>query len=259
MTSRTSEILLNVVIISICILLLPPPISTHPVRPGHARRPTKPLLKDAIIGPIRPPPNVIKPPLHPPRRPGRKAWGHRSGTFEFLATHNKIRAQYGEPPLTWSRKLARYARRYGAKIAVNCTMVHSGGPLRREPFWALRDRWTASMIVESWASEGEFYDKTKGCSLGLDECGHFTQIVWRGTKQVGCRRIQCQTKGIIGICVYDPPGNYDDESPFSSAENNLLPEMTAVTTPAAPPLKPRLPRPLTPAAAASLGQIPNKI
>jgi hypothetical protein len=40
--------------------------------------------------------------------------------------------------------------------------------------------------------------------------GHFTQLVWRSTKQVGCGHVQCKGNDIY-VCEYDPPGNWEGQ------------------------------------------------
>ncbi|NIV04359.1 hypothetical protein GWN26_13675, partial [Candidatus Saccharibacteria bacterium] len=72
--------------------------------------------------------------------------------------------------------------------------------------------------VDLWASEkkcfknGAFPDIYNGkCDTDLDckdykdwHCsGHYSQIVWRDTKQVGCG----MANGIV-VCRYSPPGNF---------------------------------------------------
>lgn len=37
--------------------------------------------------------------------------------------------------------------------------------------------------------------------------GHFTQIVWKGTTEVGCFTAECGGSAITA-CNYSPPGNY---------------------------------------------------
>lgn len=49
-------------------------------------------------------------------------------------------------------------------------------------------------------AKGKFGQKT----------GHFTQLVWQGTKRVGCGAVNCDnddTQGWFLVCEYDPPGN----------------------------------------------------
>ncbi|MBN1209800.1 MAG: hypothetical protein JXB05_33430 [Myxococcaceae bacterium] len=63
---------------------------------------------------------------------------------------------------------------------------------------------TTAGVVQSWASEAASYDYgTNACAPGK-QCGHYTQIVWRSTTQVGCA-----TK----LCNSSPPGNYVGQRP----------------------------------------------
>ena len=42
------------------------------------------------------------------------------------------------------------------------------------------------------------------------DTGHFTQVVWRGTREVGCGHAQCNGND-IWVCQYDPPGNFEGQ------------------------------------------------
>jgi len=44
-------------------------------------------------------------------------------------------------------------------------------------------------------------------------CGHYTQIVWRDTKQVGCG-VARDNRREIWVCNYDPPGNWVGHRPY---------------------------------------------
>ena len=69
-------------------------------------------------------------------------------------------------------------------------------------------------IIETWASEEDFYDyKTNTCMEDAD-CGHYTQIVWRETQAVGCAFAICEDKSQIWACNYSPQGNYLGEWPY---------------------------------------------
>ena len=73
------------------------------------------------------------------------------------------------------------------------------------------DTPTADIVVDAWAAEVKDYNaKTHRCK-GV--CGHYTQIVWRKSQQVGCGMAACgDTK--VWVCNYDPPGNFNGERPY---------------------------------------------
>ena len=39
------------------------------------------------------------------------------------------------------------------------------------------------------------------------ETGHFTQVVWKNTKRVGCA-LSRKGDHVVVVCRYDPPGNF---------------------------------------------------
>lgn len=139
-----------------------------------------------------------------------------SNAHEFVLAHNKVRLGLGEPPLKWDKNLARYSRRFAAKRAADCKMLHSYGPYGENIFWGAQAAWSPSQVVDSWVGEGKFYDATHNSCAQGQMCGHYTQIVWRDTTRVGCAWVTCLNGGMYAICSYDPPGNYVNESPFST-------------------------------------------
>ncbi|KAM3300853.1 hypothetical protein ACQJBY_041734 [Aegilops geniculata] len=142
--------------------------------------------------------------------------GYKTMTTEFLDAHNQVRAKYGVPPLRWSKKLARYARRWSDARRFDCVMMHSvGSPYGENVFWGTGWDWKAVEAVGDWASESSFYDwRAQACHPG-QVCEHFTQIVWRTTNYVGCGRAECLAGGVFITCSYDPPGNWKGEVPLT--------------------------------------------
>ncbi len=61
------------------------------------------------------------------------------------------------------------------------------------------------MVVGAAATK----DFTKLPAPLLQDTGHFTQVVWRGTREVGCGYNRCGGKLAYALimCFYDPPGN----------------------------------------------------
>ncbi|RCV16203.1 hypothetical protein SETIT_3G119300v2 [Setaria italica] len=134
----------------------------------------------------------------------------------FLEAHNNLRARYGVPPLRWSSKLARYARRWSSLRRFDCVVMHSpASPYGENVFWGTGSNWRATDAVASWASEASYFDwRAQACHPG-QVCGHFTQLVWNDTEYVGCGRSQCFVDGVFITCSYDPPGNWKGEVPLT--------------------------------------------
>ncbi|EPS71111.1 hypothetical protein M569_03651, partial [Genlisea aurea] len=131
----------------------------------------------------------------------------------FVGAHNEVRAFLGEPPLVWSPILAAYARNYANQSAGDCAMKHSGGPYGENlasGSWDL----TAKEAVGLWLEEKVgFLTNPKAC-MDSGECLHYTQVVWRSTKAVGCGRAKCADGWTFVVCSYDPPGNFVGELPY---------------------------------------------
>ncbi|XP_047320399.1 pathogenesis-related protein PR-1-like [Impatiens glandulifera] len=135
---------------------------------------------------------------------------------QFLGPQNVARAALRLPPLTWSNKLQQYAEAYANRRKGDCALIHSPENTYGENiFWGSGTDWSPAQAVELWLSEKQYYNYfSNSCEQG-QECGHYTQIVWRNTKQVGCARVVCNGgKGVFMTCNYDPPGNYIGEKPY---------------------------------------------
>ena len=64
--------------------------------------------------------------------------------------------------------------------------------------------------VQMWYDEIKDYDYDKPC-FGMST-GHFTQVVWKSTTEVGCG-IAIGNGKILGVAQYSPPGNYQGQFP----------------------------------------------
>lgn len=133
--------------------------------------------------------------------------------------HNFWRQQVGQPPLIWSEELATEAQAWADELAKRgCEMEHrphtgKWGTVHGENiFWAYNMDVNPKTVVDSWADERKFYQPATGkCKGGV--CGHYTQIVWKDTRQVGCGMAKCGAEE-IWVCNYDPPGNYVGEKAY---------------------------------------------
>ena len=129
--------------------------------------------------------------------------------------HNRVRAAKGLEDLWWSEALVDVSMEWLVHLRDSgCMMEHNwDSPYGENLFWASYAS-NADEVVESWASEEEFYDyESNSCQDG-EQCGHYTQIVWSSTTQVGCAVLECTDGSELWMCNYDPAGNWVGEQPY---------------------------------------------
>ena len=136
----------------------------------------------------------------------------------LLAAHNRERALAGVPALRWDPALAAAAASYGPALAALGRLQHSpraGRPTQSENLWmGPRGYYTPEQMVGSWIAEkadfrpGVFPDVSRTGNW-LD-VSHYTQLIWRGTTQVGCA-VHSDRRTQYLICRYSPKGNRDGQ------------------------------------------------
>ena len=131
---------------------------------------------------------------------------------EMLSAHNDVRSEFRIRALEWSDKLARVAQDWADTLLARGRFFHRPKGLYGENlFEVVYGRASPKEVVESWASERSDYDYRSNLCHGV--CGHFTQIVWRSTRLVGCAVARNATRE-IWVCNYDPPGNVIGQRPY---------------------------------------------
>ncbi|KAK3984998.1 CAP domain-containing protein [Cladorrhinum sp. PSN332] len=125
-----------------------------------------------------------------------------------LNTTNTYRLQHDAQPLVYNASLAAFAD----QVTTTCKMEHSGGPFGENLAIGCTD---LDGCIELWGNERDEYDFGKG--KFTTATGHFTQLVWKNTTDVGCAARFCASKGKDGketgrgswylVCEYWPRGN----------------------------------------------------
>jgi hypothetical protein len=138
-----------------------------------------------------------------------------------LTVHNLERRQLGIEPLRWDTALAASAQRWADHLAASGRFEHApenGAEPQGENLWAgTRGYFTVESMVGAWTREKRFFrhgafpnNSTTG---KVGDVGHYTQVVWRATREVGCARAAGKQLDIL-VCRYAEPGNYVGERPF---------------------------------------------
>jgi uncharacterized protein YkwD len=143
---------------------------------------------------------------------------------EAVAAHNAVRAAAVPTPvpplapLSWSDPAAKVAHDWAAQ----CNFGHSFTDGYGENIYASTATGDGiGEAVAAWASESSDYDyASNGCAAGR-VCGHYTQLVWRESSEVGCASQVCEAgspfgggRWLIWVCDYAPPGNLIGARPY---------------------------------------------
>jgi len=150
--------------------------------------------------------------------PGRSVAGGLSASDVqgLLDAHNAMRAKYGMPPLVWDTKLAAFAQQWADTRAKTGAVHRPNNRYGENTYWSGGTPRTAKYVVGDWGGEVKNYDLAANRCKPTKDCSHFTQIVWKTTKKVGCARasgnvppagISWKGKSFYWVCDYSPRGN----------------------------------------------------
>lgn len=138
----------------------------------------------------------------------------------LLILHNEARADVGVDPLIWSKGLALYAQSWAEHLAATrCRMEHRPRSGKWKQLYGenlligTAGYHGVADAVREWEREKSLYHGEALNSSNWYPAGHYTQIVWKGTRHVGCAKAECRGKVIV-VCNYDPPGNVLGLKPY---------------------------------------------
>lgn len=145
---------------------------------------------------------------------------------EMVAAHNIWRREAGVAEVKWSATLAVSAQAWADNLKQqDCRMRHSATRgLGENLYWASAIRYstgatapqrvTPTQVTDSWGSEKQHYDYAANTCAAGKVCGHYTQVVWRTTTDIGCAKAVCSDHAQVWVCHYAPPGNWRGQKPF---------------------------------------------
>ncbi|XP_064457520.1 Golgi-associated plant pathogenesis-related protein 1-like isoform X2 [Ornithodoros turicata] len=129
---------------------------------------------------------------------------------ECLKRHNFYRANHGVPPLKHSDQLTKVAQDWADTLAKRDRFEHRPNNSYGENIYM---SWSSdpnkevpgAAAVDSWYSE--IKDYTFGVEPRTLASGHFTQVMWKGSTEVGTARARSATGKILVVSNYSPAGN----------------------------------------------------
>lgn len=150
----------------------------------------------------------------------------RMSNFEnrVLSGHNRERQAIGMPPLIWDAALAKRAKAWADHLAAKDRFEHSpdiaGQPLEGENIWGgTSGAYSPEDMVDLWIAEKAYFVEgafpANSKTGRVQDVSHYTQLVWRGTRAVGCGVSQGRHDEIM-VCRYSEPGNVRGGHPLLS-------------------------------------------
>jgi hypothetical protein len=152
----------------------------------------------------------------------------------ILSAHNSVRSKYRKPPLEYHKALAERAQVWANHLVVRRANGFISGPQPHDPnkhvdglgecgenLAAIYDQWPFGKYapkhnfpVAEWEKEVANWDLIRKTSKGTGKYLHFTQLIWAGTRLVGCGFALVENPEThfhsVWVCKYYPAGN--DES-----------------------------------------------
>lgn len=133
----------------------------------------------------------------------------------MMVAHNRARRDYGVGPLVWDDVLARDARAYAVQLARRNRFEHdpqSGRKVKQgENLWTgTRTAYRYDEMIGALVDERRFFMPGRFPAVSRtgdwSQVGHYTQIVWPTTRQVGCATASNRASDYL-VCRYWPAGN----------------------------------------------------
>jgi len=131
----------------------------------------------------------------------------------ILDYHNRVRADVGVQALTWSTTVAQAAQAWVDKLAATrCNLQHSNSNYGENMYMGSGSRKMVS-AAKSWENEKINYTGYVLDNSNWQQAGHYTQMVWRNSIELGCAAATCNSSTIIA-CNYSPTGNFLGQKPY---------------------------------------------
>ena len=148
------------------------------------------------------------------------AWNFDTMYTDLVNQHNTLRKKHKTNNLTKLAAIAKMAKACSDGCAKLGNLQHTRDYYNNQPVgqnlyvstWAP----SAADVLQGWYYEEEpHYDYAKGKSKDGEVTGHFTQVVWKSSKQIGCAfsvgKFMSYNSAYYICCDYFPAGNYQNQ------------------------------------------------
>ncbi|XP_025202336.1 uncharacterized protein LOC112599595 isoform X1 [Melanaphis sacchari] len=130
---------------------------------------------------------------------------------ECLEAHNQYRKKHMVPPMILSKKLCKYAEEWANYLSVKGLLEHRPSSSYGENLFC---SWTSlpNHRIEGREPVDSWYEEIKFHPFGREpttlKSGHFSQVVWATSKEMGVGVASNRSGQIFVVACYDPAGNF---------------------------------------------------
>jgi pathogenesis-related protein 1 len=141
----------------------------------------------------------------------------RAQADEIVRVHNEWRRRAGVLPVRWAADLATQSQNRARQLASQGCIIEHGmlpgdvgenlyraGPLRASNRKDELLVVSPAQVIDAWGAESADYSPARDACAPNRQCGHYTQIVWPSTEEVGCGMAVCPSLGQVWACRYRP-------------------------------------------------------
>ncbi|KAG5316096.1 GAPR1 protein, partial [Acromyrmex insinuator] len=142
-----------------------------------------------------------------------------------LDTHNFYRSRHGVPPLRLSKQLCKTSQDWANILAAKGRLEHKANIDYGENLYCM---WSSNpkTIVGGEEPVNEWYAEEVQHQYGKEpttlKTGHFTQVIWRDSTELGVGMARNRNGEVYVVCNYNPAGNF-----LGSFTENVLPSVDA--------------------------------
>lgn len=157
-----------------------------------------------------------------PTKVGRSCVNAPTASSGVLTLTNALRKRHNVAALTWNVTMAARAMEHAGK----CVFANSAQSTRNNDAelifrtvgvtYPKNNLDACGFATQDWYNEATSYNfASPGRSRDEGITRDFTQLVWKGTKQMGCGFAACSGMDFV-VCQYDPPGNLAGATQYST-------------------------------------------